>query len=109
MITQCKECSILKGITDVPGILVGQQSDLEGLTGCTVVLCKDGAVVGVDVRGSAPGTRETDLMRPCNMVERAHGILLAGEVLSGSTRPRELSNTSKNSTWDWTSAAPRCR
>ena len=68
----------MKGITDVPGILVGQQSDLEGLTGCTVVLCKDGAVVGVDVRGSAPGTRETDLMRPCNMVERAHGILLAG-------------------------------
>jgi len=68
----------LKGITDVPGILVGQETNLEALTGCTVVLCKDGAVVGVDVRGSAPGTRETDLMRPCNMVKQAHGILLSG-------------------------------
>ncbi len=51
-------------ITDVRGIEVGHAHDKEKLTGCTVVLCREGAVVGVDVRGSAPGTRETDLCRP---------------------------------------------
>lgn len=66
-------------ITDVPGIRVGHITDLEARTGCTVVLCPpDGAVGGVDQRGGAPGTRETDLLRPMHMVERAHAILLAG-------------------------------
>lgn len=65
-------------ITDVAGIEVGQAQDLTALTGCTVVLCRDGAVVGVDVRGLAPGTRETDLCRPGTLVERAQAILLAG-------------------------------
>ncbi|MFO7173481.1 MAG: P1 family peptidase [Bacillota bacterium] len=65
-------------ITDVPGILVGHATDPEGLTGCTVILCPEGAVVGVDVRGGAPGTRETDLCRPMHLVERAHGVLLTG-------------------------------
>lgn len=65
-------------ITDVPGITVGQAADATALTGCTVVLCEAGAVGGVDVRGSAPGTRETDLMRPMNLVQRVHAVLLTG-------------------------------
>ena len=65
-------------ITDVPGILVGQVEDLEALTGCSVVLCKDGAVGGVDQRGGAPGTRETDLLGPMHLVQRVHAVLLAG-------------------------------
>jgi len=65
-------------ITDVPGIRVGHATDLVGLTGCTVVLCEQGAVAGVDVRGSAPGTRETDLLNPINLVERVHAVLLTG-------------------------------
>lgn len=65
-------------ITDVPGIKVGHGESLEGMTGCTVVLCDDGAVAGVDVRGSAPGTRETDLLRPEKMVDKVHGIVLSG-------------------------------
>ncbi|MEW6244033.1 MAG: P1 family peptidase [Bacillota bacterium] len=65
-------------ICDVPGIKVGHWTDPVALTGCTVVLCTDGAVVGVDVRGSAPGTRETDLARPVNLVEKAHAVVLSG-------------------------------
>jgi L-aminopeptidase/D-esterase-like protein len=65
-------------ITDVYGIKVGQESDLQGMTGCTVVLCEEGAVCGVDVRGGAPGTRETDLLSPINLVDKVHAVLLAG-------------------------------
>ncbi|HHS98247.1 MAG TPA: peptidase S58 family protein [Chloroflexi bacterium] len=67
-----------KGITAVPGIRVGHATDPEGLTGCTVVLCGRGAVGGVDQRGGAPGTRETDLLRPMHLVEKIHAVLLAG-------------------------------
>jgi L-aminopeptidase/D-esterase-like protein len=65
-------------ITDVSGIRVGHAQDGVALTGCTVVLCPDGAVGGVDQRGGAPGTRETDLLRPMHLVERVHAVLLAG-------------------------------
>ncbi|MFZ5917513.1 MAG: P1 family peptidase [Chloroflexota bacterium] len=65
-------------ITDVEGIKIGHHTDREGITGCTVVLCEAGAVGGVDVRGSAPGTRETDLMRPVNLVQEVHAVLLTG-------------------------------
>jgi L-aminopeptidase/D-esterase-like protein len=65
-------------ITDVPGIEVGSAQNEEALTGCTVILAPKGAVTGVDVRGSAPGTRETDLLNPTNLVDKVHGILLAG-------------------------------
>jgi len=65
-------------ITDVPGIKVGHYSDREAATGCTVILCEQGAVAGVDVRGSAPGTRETDPLRPMSLVGKAHAILLSG-------------------------------
>ena len=65
-------------ITDVPGIKVGHATDKRAATGCTVILCERGAVGGVDVRGAAPGTRETDLLRPMNLVERVHAVLLTG-------------------------------
>ena len=65
-------------IRDVPGIRVGHATDGVAATGCTVLLADDGAVAGVDVRGSAPGTRETDLLRPTALVERIHAICLAG-------------------------------
>ena len=65
-------------ITDVKGLRVGHATDQKALTGCTVILCGEGAVAGVDVRGSAPGTRETDLLRPMNLVQRVHAVLLTG-------------------------------
>jgi L-aminopeptidase/D-esterase-like protein len=65
-------------ITDVHGIEVGHAQDAEALTGCTVILCRKGAVAGVDVRGGAPGTRETDLLNPINLVQKVHAIVLAG-------------------------------
>src|SRR5512134_825953 len=65
-------------ITAVPGIRVGHAQDDAALTGCTVILCEAGAVGGVDQRGGAPGTRETDLLRPMHRVEQVHGVLLTG-------------------------------
>ena len=66
------------GLTRVPGLRVGHFTDQKAATGCTVVLCESGAVGGVDVRGAAPGTRETDILRPTSLVSRAHAILLSG-------------------------------
>ena len=63
---------------EIDGILVGHAQNLEGPTGVTVVLCPEGASAGVDVRGGAPGTRETDLLDPSNLVERVHAVFLAG-------------------------------
>ncbi|NOZ48559.1 MAG: P1 family peptidase [Chloroflexi bacterium] len=65
-------------ITRIPGVLVGHDTLPTAMTGCTVVLTPDGATAGVDVRGAAPGTRETDLLRPENLVQQVHGIVLAG-------------------------------
>ena len=65
-------------ITAVPGIRVGHYTDTDNATGCTVILCEDGAVGGVDVRGSAPGTRETDLLDPTAWVSDVHAVLLSG-------------------------------
>jgi L-aminopeptidase/D-esterase-like protein len=79
-------------ITDVPGIRVGHWSDRRAITGCTVVLPDRPAVAGVDVRGGAPGTRETDLLRPGTLVQEVHGVVLAGgsafglEAASGAMR-----------------------
>ncbi|MDI3316194.1 MAG: P1 family peptidase [Bacillota bacterium] len=69
---------MLGKLTDVPGIRVGHADDQEALTGCTVVLADRPAVAGVDVRGSAPGTRETDLLRPGRLVQRVDAVLLTG-------------------------------
>ena len=67
-----------RAITDVSGIAVGHATDAQHLTGCTVVLCEGGAVAGGAVFGGAPGTRETDLLRPEALVDRVHAVLLAG-------------------------------
>lgn len=65
-------------ITDVSGIIVGHSQDYDAMTGCTVIICEEGATGGVDVRGSAPGTRETDLFKSDKTVDKVHGIVLAG-------------------------------
>lgn len=65
-------------ITDVPGVLVGHATDLDALTGCTAVLVEGGAVAGIDQRGGAPGTRETDALHPMHLVDKAHAVVLAG-------------------------------
>jgi L-aminopeptidase/D-esterase-like protein len=65
-------------ITAIPGLRVGHWTNRRAVTGCTVILCETGAVAAVDVRGGAPGTRETDLLRPGNLVERVHAVLLSG-------------------------------
>jgi L-aminopeptidase/D-esterase-like protein len=65
-------------LTDVRGLRVGHHTDTRRPTGCTVILTPEGAVAGVDVRGAAPGTRETDLLSPLNAVETVHAILLGG-------------------------------
>jgi L-aminopeptidase/D-esterase-like protein len=62
----------------VRGIEVGHAQDEEALTGCTVIICRKGAIAGVDVRGGAPGTRETDLLNPVNLVEKVHAVVLSG-------------------------------
>ena len=75
-----KESSIVlkDAMIDVPGIKVGHSQNIKAGTGCTVVICEKGAVAGVDVRGGAPGTRETDLLNPVNLVDKAHAIYLSG-------------------------------
>ncbi|HEY8363350.1 MAG TPA: P1 family peptidase [Tissierellaceae bacterium] len=65
-------------ITDVKCIKVGHAQSEKGMTGCTVILCENGAIGGVDVRGSAPGTRETDLFKPDKMVDKVHAVVLSG-------------------------------
>ncbi len=68
----------MPSITEVDGIRVGHATDLEAATGCTVVVCEAGAVGGVEVRGFAPGTRETDLLHPLATVQQVHAVLLTG-------------------------------
>jgi len=65
-------------ITDIPSLRVGHDTHLEAATGCTVVLCDWPMVGGVDVRGGAPGTRETDLLRPHYMMQEVHAVVLTG-------------------------------
>ncbi len=70
--------SMHNAITDIEGVRVGHAHDETALTGCTVILCEAGAVGGVDQRGGAPGTRETDALHPVHLVERVHSVMLAG-------------------------------
>ncbi|MBX3657475.1 MAG: P1 family peptidase [Ramlibacter sp.] len=85
-------------LTDVAGLEVGHFTDARRPTGCTVVLAREGAVAGVDVRGAAPGTRETDLLSPVNLVEQVHAVMLAGgsawglDAASGAMRWLEERN-----------------
>ncbi|MBZ5723427.1 MAG: P1 family peptidase [Acidobacteriia bacterium] len=68
----------MKGLTDIAGIRVGHVSDYQAITGCTAILCEQGAVGGVDIRGSASGTQEIDTLHPLHLTNQVHGILLAG-------------------------------
>ncbi|NMA42839.1 MAG: P1 family peptidase [Oligosphaeraceae bacterium] len=65
-------------VTDFEGVFVGNAQDEAALTGCTVILCPQGAICGADIRGGAPATRETDLLEPVNMVEKIHAVILSG-------------------------------
>ncbi len=67
-----------KGLTDIPGLRVGHASDFAGVTGCTVILCEQGAVAGLDVRGSAANTRGAEACYPGHIVEKIHAVVLAG-------------------------------
>jgi L-aminopeptidase/D-esterase-like protein len=69
---------VLNSITDIKGVKVGHASDLTGYTGCTVVLCQEGVVCGLDVRGSASGTRQVDALNISHIVEQVHAIMLCG-------------------------------
>jgi L-aminopeptidase/D-esterase-like protein len=71
------------GLTDIKGVLVGNYTDTDAVCGVTAVICPEGAVAGVDVRGSAPGTRETDLLAPLNLVEKAQAVVLSGGSVFG--------------------------
>ncbi len=79
-------------ITLIDGIRVGHAQDFEAVTGCTVVLCEKGAVGGLDQRGGAPGTRETDSLAPAHLVDKVHAVMLAGgsafglDAASGAVR-----------------------
>jgi L-aminopeptidase/D-esterase-like protein len=68
----------MKGLTDIPGILVGHASDYDALTGCTAILCQQGAVAGIDVRGSATGTEELGVLDPLHVTDRLHAVVFAG-------------------------------
>ncbi len=68
----------MKGLTDIPGVSVGHASDYDAITGCTAILCEAGAVGGVDIRGSATGTSEMDVLRPGHVADRVHAVVLAG-------------------------------
>ncbi|MCS7025757.1 MAG: P1 family peptidase [Bryobacteraceae bacterium] len=67
-----------KGLTDIAGIRVGHVSDFHGLTGCTVILCERGAVAGVDVRGSASGSQEFEVLNPLHVTPQVHAVTFAG-------------------------------
>jgi len=69
---------MLNSITDVKGLKVGHASDYKGYTGCTVILCEGGATCGIDIRGSASGTRQVDALSMNHIVEHVHAILLSG-------------------------------
>ena len=89
-------------LTDVAGIEVGHYTETRRPTGCSVVIARDGAVAGVDVRGAAPGTRETDLLQPSNLVDKVHAITLSGgsawglDAASGVMRWLEENNIGLN-------------
>jgi L-aminopeptidase/D-esterase-like protein len=73
----------MKGLTDIPGILVGHASDYDGLTGCTVMLCESGAVAGGDIRGSGTGTEEWDVLNPLHVTDHIHAVVFAGRSAFG--------------------------
>ncbi|MEQ1886318.1 MAG: P1 family peptidase [Bryobacteraceae bacterium] len=69
---------LMKGLTDIAGVHVGHASDYDGLTGCTVIVCEKGAVAGGDIRGSATGVSDWDLLSPMHVTDRIHAVCFAG-------------------------------
>jgi len=65
-------------ITDIEAVKIGHAQNIKAATGCTVIISEAGATVGVDVRGGAPGTRETDLLAPTSLIEKVHAVFFAG-------------------------------
>ena len=82
----------MKGLTDIPGILVGHASDFEGLTGCTVILCEAGAVAGGDIRGSATGTEEWDVLSPRHVTDRIHAVVQVSAPITADEMSEFLSD-----------------
>lgn len=82
-VPRTQNSAAVASLTDIQGIRVGHVSDFVGLTGCTVVLCEAGATASGEVRGGAPGTQETDILHPSNLVQQVHGILLTGGSVFG--------------------------
>ena len=78
-----KETGKHNSISDVAGLTAGHFTDIRAVSGVTVVICEKGAVAGVDVRGAAPGTRETDLLNPINLVEKVQAVVLSGGSVYG--------------------------
>ena len=74
--------TVWQAITDVPGVWVGQVADAEALTGCTVLVFPEGAVGGVDIRGSASGTRELNTLDALHVASHIHASLEVAGVLS---------------------------
>ncbi len=94
-------------LTDIPGLLVGHWTDAANGTGCTVVLTPDGACAGVDVRGSSPGTRETDLLDPITNVDRVHAIVLSGGSAYGLGAAHGAVRWLAENGYGWPTAAAR--
>ncbi|MGL4790818.1 MAG: P1 family peptidase, partial [Anaerotignaceae bacterium] len=65
-------------ISEIKGVQIGHAQNIEGGTGCTAIVCKNGVTAGVDVRGGAPASRETDLLKSVNMVQKIHCVMLSG-------------------------------
>lgn len=65
-------------ITELPNVKIGSSEDFEGGTGCTVILCEDGAPAGVDVRGGGPASRETQLLNPTMAMDKINAVVLSG-------------------------------
>ena len=70
-------------ILEIEGFKIGHAQNYDAATGCSVIICEEGAAAGVDVRGGAPGTRETDLLDPINLVESAQAVVLSGGSVFG--------------------------
>ena len=91
-------------LAQVLGLHVGHFTHPDRPTGCSVVLCPQGATAGVDVRGAAPGTRETDLLHPSHLVQHVHGITLAGAARGGWMPPVAPPAGWKSTARGWTLA-----
>ena len=100
-----REQGAMKGLTAVAGIKVGHHTLAERPTGCTVIVAEAGAVAGVDVRGSAPGTRETNILNPIDTVQQVHATVLSGRSITASTPPPESCGISRKRTSASPSAA----